>query len=113
MPVLMCKAARKAPCSRREGRRFGSLKRRFGGDLVQGCRATSLQARCGHDQRVSERLVHDGPDRAGAAPAIRTAAETAIHLSGRARAVRPRMKAGFYVAIGKDVAGADDHRTLV
>jgi hypothetical protein len=56
-----------------------------------------------------EGLVHDRADGAGAAPAIRAAAEAGIDLRGRARTAGAGAQAGPHVAIGEDVAGADDH----
>ena len=53
-------------------------------------------------------FVHDLADRAGAAAALRAAAETAIDLAGRSRRRLDAGLADFVVA--QDVAGADDHR---
>lgn len=62
--------------------------------------------RCGG---IDECLVHDAPDGARAAPALRAAAEAMVHLSRGARrgfACRQRRP---HVVVGEDVAGADDH----
>ena len=56
-----------------------------------------------------ERIVHDGSNRTRAAPAIGGAAEAAIDLGRRARAVRPRREAGLHVTVRKDVARANNH----
>jgi hypothetical protein len=62
---------------------------------------------------LSKGFLHDGADGSDAAAAIRTAAKTAIDLRGRAGAIRPWTQTGFHVAVGEDVAGANDHEALV
>ena len=56
-----------------------------------------------------QRLVHDRLDRAGAATALRAATETAVNLAGGTRL--RSVASGANGAVGKDVAGADDHET--
>src|SRR6185503_3556675 len=58
--------------------------------------------------RGGERLVHDPPDGAGAAAALRRAAETAVDLSGRARPY-VGLHDLAHVVIAQHIAGADDH----
>src|SRR5581483_12446259 len=53
-------------------------------------------------------LVHDAPDGAGTAAALRAATEAAIDLAGRTRLLRAAGCADVLVA--QYVAGADDHQ---
>ena len=57
----------------------------------------------------AERIVHDPLDGAGAASTLSGAAETAIHLAGRAWARGGVFDRGADVVVGEDVAGTDDH----
>src|SRR5579863_316513 len=62
------------------------------------------------DFGAGERLVHDAPDRARAAPALRAAAEAVIDLARGPRRrfiVRQRRT---NVVVGKYVTGTDNHR---
>ena len=54
-------------------------------------------------------LAQDRADGAGAAPAFRAAAETAIDLGRGAGAARTRLQARAYLSVGEDVARADNH----
>jgi hypothetical protein len=65
---------------------------------------TSLCARC-----ASQRFIHDAADSAGAAAALRAAAEAAIDLIGGRRAGRSVVESGPHIAIAEDVAGTNDH----
>jgi len=56
-----------------------------------------------------QRSVHDGADRTRATPTLRAAAETAIDLRGRARAIGPGIHAGTNISVGEEIAGTDDH----
>ena len=58
---------------------------------------------------LGQRLIHDGADRGGAAPALGAAAEGAVDLGRRAWAVRTRVEAGAHLAVREDIARADDH----
>lgn len=53
------------------------------------------------------RLVHDGPNRPGAAAALGAAAEAAIDLARHARRIGPDHRTDLVV--GQDITGADDH----
>jgi hypothetical protein len=57
-------------------------------------------------------LIHDGADRGGAAPALRAAAEGAVHLGRGAGAVRAGVEAGTHLAVREDIARADDHGNI-
>ena len=62
------------------------------------------------DLGSGESLIHDAPDRARAAPALRAAAEAVIDLARGPRRrfiVRQRRT---HVVIGKHVTGTDNHR---
>ena len=72
------------------------------GVICQGARAAGAVARTGALQ-----LVHNPPDRAGAPPALRTAAETAIDLARHPRPIRAQHRPNLMVR--QDVAGTDDH----
>jgi len=61
---------------------------------------------------LGKRLIHDGADCRGAAPALGAAAEGAIDLGRRAGAIRARVEARTHRAIGEDIAGANDHEDL-
>lgn len=52
---------------------------------------------------------HDRPDRAGARPALRAAAEALIDLRGRAGAFRAGIEALPDDVLGQEIARADDH----
>ena len=56
----------------------------------------------------AERLLHDLVDGTGTAAALRTTAETAIDLPGRAR--RRRCTRAAHGLVAENIAGADDHR---
>src|SRR4051794_9814740 len=71
-------------------------------------RATALLAGSGLFGGA-KRVRDDRAQRAGAASAIRAAAETLVDLRRGARAARPRIEAVAHIAIGEDVTGADDH----
>lgn len=58
---------------------------------------------------LSNGLIHNGADRGGAAPTLRTASEATVDLSGSAWTIRPRVEAGTHLIIGEDVARADNH----
>jgi hypothetical protein len=57
---------------------------------------------------AGERLVHDAPDGASAAPALRAAAEAAIDLPGGARGVG-RSHGCAHVVVAQYVTRTDDH----
>lgn len=59
--------------------------------------------------RLGQRPIQDASDRAGAAAAFRAAAEAGIDLGGRAWTTRTGIEAGAHLAVGKHVAGTDDH----
>src|SRR6202043_1398959 len=61
-------------------------------------------------QASRQLLVHNAPDRAGAASALRPAAQRVIDLAGWARACSTR-KPRAHVVVGEHVAGADNHET--
>jgi hypothetical protein len=56
-----------------------------------------------------ESRVHDRADRPGTTPAIGAAAKAGINLGRSPRAAGTRAETGLHVAIGEDVAGANDH----
>ncbi len=74
--------------------------------LKRACRGTPSAA-CARE--VRQRVVHDGANGARATPALRAAAETAIDLRGRARAIGPGIHAGADVSVGEEIAGTNDH----
>ena len=82
--------------------RFSVLVEAGGGLLVRASGAAGLGAR-------AESLVHDGLDGAGAAAALGAAAQTSIHLPGRARGHRRSTHGISDVVIGEYVAGTHDH----
>src|SRR5262249_14038653 len=55
-----------------------------------------------------ERLVHDPADGAGAAAALRAAAETAINLASAARAIG-RVQRRPHIRVGDHITRTDDH----
>jgi hypothetical protein len=57
-------------------------------------------------------LIHDGADRGGAAPALRAAAEGAVHLGRGAGAVRAGVEAGTHLPVREDIARANDHGNI-
>lgn len=59
--------------------------------------------------RLVESLAQDRADGAGAATALRAAAQAAVDLSGGAGTARPRLQARAHLSVGEDVARADDH----
>src|SRR4029077_3289043 len=69
---------------------------------------STTPAAAGISAGALERLVHDLADRAGAPTAFRTAAETAIDLSGRARRGRG-LYGRAHIVVGQHVTGADNH----
>ena len=77
-----------------------------------------MMTRAGHGASAAcllrgfESRAHDGPDRPGAAAAIRRAAKALIDLGGCARAARAGLHARLHVTVGQDVAGTDDHGQL-
>lgn len=63
-------------------------------------------------QTGAESFVHDLLDRPRTTAALGTAAQTAIHLSGRARKILAGHRAS-HVVIGDDVAGTNDHGEML
>ena len=59
-----------------------------------------------------QRFVHDAADGARAAPALRAAAETAVHFTASPRRVVAGQRRAD-VVVGQHVTGADDHRGKV
>lgn len=57
----------------------------------------------------TQRFVHDGSDRAGAATALRAAAEALVDLGRRAWAIRARLEARPHLVVREDVTMTDDH----
>jgi hypothetical protein len=58
---------------------------------------------------LGQRIIHDGADRGGTAPALRTAAEAAIDLGRRTGTLGSGIEAGTHLAVREDIARADDH----
>src|SRR4029077_16442109 len=65
--------------------------------------ATRRRRGCG------QRLVHDAPDGAGTAAALRTATEAMIDLAGRARRTFTGRERAAHVVVREHVTGTDDH----
>ena len=57
-------------------------------------------------------LVHDPANGARAAPALRAATETAVDLVGGGGPGRGAVDCRPHVAVGKNVAGTNDHKEL-
>ena len=62
------------------------------------CREAALRRRSSR-RKHPECLVHDGPDRGGAAPALGTAAQTSVDLRWAARAVRAWVEARAHLSV--------------
>ena len=60
-------------------------------------------------RRGIERLIHDLPDRAGAAAALGAAAEAAIDMARGS--MRGSIRGGSHLVVAQHVAGTDDHRS--
>jgi hypothetical protein len=60
-----------------------------------------------------KRIFDDGLDRASATPAFSTAAEAVIDLLGTTRKVIRRAHGVADIMVAKDVAGTDDHNSVV
>lgn len=56
-----------------------------------------------------ERLIHDAPNGARAAPALRAATQAMVNLPRGARHVLARRQRGTHVVVGENVARAHDH----
>jgi len=59
----------------------------------------------------TERFVHDLLDGAGATTALRTTAQTSIHLARSPRRARAAA-GGADIVVGQDVAGTNNHRDV-
>jgi len=70
--------------------------------------ATPAVGTAGTARRAGHCLIHDTPDGAGASTALRTAAETAVDLTGGAGTGR-RSDHVADIVVGDDVARTDDH----
>src|SRR5580698_8520157 len=57
----------------------------------------------------SQSLVHDPPDGAGTAPALRAATQAIVDLTGGARGGFRRRQSRAHIMVGEHVAGADNH----
>src|SRR5215467_9914844 len=62
---------------------------------------------CGPGDR--ERFVHNAPNGARAASALRAATQAMVDLPGRARNVLPRRQRRTHIVVGENVARAHDH----
>ena len=75
----------------------------FGGDVIVRAGDRAIH------RTGLEGLIHDLADGARAPPALRTAAETAIHLVGGGRPGRSAVDNRADFAVGQNVAGTNDH----
>lgn len=82
------------------------ILRQCGGSF-SGFRRARGETASGRGVRTMLRFIHDLADRVGAAPALRTAAKTAVDLEGGAR--RSIFHHEAHVVIAQHIAGADDH----
>jgi len=62
--------------------------------------------------RRGDRFVHDAPDGARTASALRTATEALIHVASRAGRRVAARKSCAHVVVGEHVTGADNHRGM-
>ena len=70
----------------------------------------AMRADIAADRAVAAQgLVHDALDGAHTTSAFRRAAETSVHLPGRARRVFARLAGGADIAVTQDVAGTNNH----
>jgi hypothetical protein len=94
--------------------RFGALgrsERKLGVDVRFRANLAVRAARTAGFGAGTERFVHDLFDRPGAAAALGAATQTSVDLPGGAwRHLRPTYGI-THVAVGKNVAGTDNHET--